>query len=152
MDGNLLKYCEFQNVYTDTTGTSLATGTTSLSIVDMQGWDGLCYIGTLGSSDATAKTAGIIPYHGDSSGTFYACATEYRAYAVTTTVSVGQLVVVDINKPTKRWHSVYAYRATEGGRISIMAVKYKGRKFPISQSTASNTGVAANVLAVSPTS
>ena len=152
MDGNLLKYCEFQNVFTDTTGTSQATGTTILSIVDMQGWDGLCYIGTLGSSDATAKAAGIMPYHGDSSATFYACTTVYSAYVDTTTVSEGQLVVVDINKPTKRWHSVYAYRATEGVKINIIAIKYKGRKFPITQSTADNTGVAASVLAVAPSS
>ena len=152
MEGSMLKNCQFQTVFIDTTGTSLSTGSTSYAIVDMKGYDGLCYIGILGSSDATAKSAGIMPYHGDSSGTFYACTTAYSAYATTTTVSDGQLVVVDIQKPTKRWHSVYAYRATEGTLIHIIAIKYKGRKFPITQSTASYTGVAASILAVSPTS
>jgi hypothetical protein len=149
---NLLKQCAFQTVYIDTTGTSLSTGSTSYAIIDMKGWDGLCYVGILGSSDATAKSAGILPYHGDSSGTFYACTTSYAAYATTTTVSAGQLVVVDIQKPTKRWHSVYAHRATEGGRIHILAIKYKGREYPVTQTTASYVGVAAQVLAVSPTS
>lgn len=151
MDGNLLDYCAFQTVYLDTTGTSLSTGSTSSSILDTRGYDGVCYIGLMGSSDATAKSAGIKLYHGDSSGTFYLCTTAAAAIVTTSSDSKGSLLVLDVNKPLKRWHSVYAYRATEGQRIDIIAVKYKGKEFPVSQSTG-QYGVHDSRVAVSPTS
>jgi hypothetical protein len=151
MDGNLLNYCQFQTVYIDTTGTSLSTGSTSAIILDTQGYDGVCYIGLMGSSDATSKSVGIKLYHGDSSGTFYLCTTAAAAIVTSSSDSKGSLLVLDVNKPLKRWHSVYAYRLTEGGRINIVGIKYKGKEFPVAQSTA-QYGVHDSRVAVSPTS
>lgn len=151
MDGNLLNQCKFVTVYLDTTGTSLSTGSTSTKILDTAGWDGVCYIGLMGSSDATAKTVGMRLYHGDSSGTFYLCTTANAVDVATSSDSKGSLCVLDVNKPTKRWHSIYAYRATEGVRINIVAALYKGKGFPVTQSTA-QYGVHAKATVASPTS
>jgi hypothetical protein len=151
MDGNLLNYCAFETCLLDTTGTSLSTGTTSTRIIDTRGYDGVCYVGLMNSSDATAKSVGIKLYHGDSSGTFYLCTTAAAAIVTSSSDTKGSLVVLDVNKPVKRWHSIYAYRLTEGSRINIIAIKYKGKEFPVSQNS-TQYGVHDSRVAVSPTS
>jgi hypothetical protein len=147
---NLLKNARFETVYIDTTGTSLSTGSTSAIILDTLGYDGVCYIGLMGSSDATAKSVGIKLYHGDSSGTFYLCTTAAAAIAASSSDTKGSLCILDVSNP-KRWHSVYAYRLTEGSRINIVAVKYNPSEAPTAQSTA-QYGVHASAFVQSPTS
>lgn len=148
---NLLKNAVFQTVYLDTTATSLSTGSTSTVIVDTLGYDGVCYVALLGSSDATAKDVGLRLYHGDSSGTFYLCTTEAAVIVNSTAATNGSLAVLDVANPTKRWHSIYAYRLTEGSRINVIAIKYNAGEAPTSQST-EQYGAVGSLFVQSPTS
>lgn len=151
MNMNLLKGAKFQTVFIDTTGTALSTDSTSTVIVDTQGFESVCYIGQLDTVTA-AGDVGLHLYHGDSSGTFYQCDSDLTPFiTTTTTITDGSLVVLDVNKPVKRWHSIYVDRATQACRMDVVAVLYNPKEQPVTQSS-TQYGVAASALAVSPTS
>ncbi len=150
---DILKGAEFQVVHIDTTGTSLSTDTTSLSLVDMQGFESLLYIGVINTLTA-AGNVGIEDYEASSSGgTYYAMDTDYAgAYQITTTTGSNKsLVLLNINKPLRRWHSIRVHKGTQPCNMDVVAVKYNPKGAPVTNST-ENYHVAASESVVSPTS
>jgi len=153
MVANLLNGAKFEVVHIDTTGTALSTDTTSLALVDMAGYDSLCYVGIVNTLTA-AGDVGLEAYEASSSGgTYYALDTDYAgAYKVTTTTgNDGTVIVLDIQKPLRRWSSVRVHRATQPARVDVVAIKYNAREYPVDNTT-DNYGVGAEATVVSPTS
>lgn len=149
---NLLQNAKFVTVLVDTTGTALSTDTTSTVIVDTQGYESVCYIARLDNIDVIGGEVGLHLYHGDSSGTFYCVDTDLTPYTTeTTTISDGQLIVLDVQKPVKRWHSIYVNRATQASRVDVVAILYNPKNMPVTQSTGQYY-VSDAETAVSPTS
>ncbi len=153
MVANLLDGAKFEVVHIDTTGTAVSTETTSLALVDMQGYDSLCYLGIINTLTA-AGDIGLEDYEADSSaGTYYALDTDYMSYKVTTTTGDNKAIaILDIQKPLRRWHSIRVYRATQPSRMDVVAIKYNAREYPVDNSTSNNYSVVASQTVVSPTS
>lgn len=151
MNMSLLESGFFQTVFIDTTGTALSTDSSSLTIVDTAGYDLVCYVCLLDNVTA-AGDVGLHLYHGDSSGTFYCTSTAVTPFiTTTTTITDGSIIVLDVQKPVKRWHSIYVDRATQACRANIVAIKYNPKKQPVTQGTTAYYALA-TALAVSPTS
>jgi hypothetical protein len=153
MVANLLKGAKFEVCFVDTTGTALSTDSTSLALVDMKGYDSLCYVGLVDTLTA-AGDVGLEAWEAASSGaTFYQGDTDYAgAFAITTTTGTDQtLIVLDINKPLRRWQSVRVHRATQQSRVNVIAIKYNARTYPVDNTT-DNFNVCAEASVVSPTS
>jgi hypothetical protein len=153
MVANLLNGAQFQLVHLSATGAPGATDTTSISLVDMQGFDGLCYVGAVDVLTA-AGDVGLEDWEAASSGgTYYQLDTDYAgAFAITTTTGTDQsLLVLDIQKPLRRWHSVRVHKATQASSVTVVAIKYNAKEYPVTNST-ENFFVAASATVVSPTS
>ena len=153
MSMNLLAGAKFEVVHIDTTGTALSTDTTILALVDMQGYDSLLYLGFVDTLTAVGDV-GLEAWESSSSGgTYYQLDTDY-AFAgkiTTTTGNDGQVIVLDVQKPLRRWHSVRVHRATQPSRVEVIAIKYNGKEAPVTNTT-DNYRVAASATVVSPTS
>lgn len=153
MVANLLNGAKFQVVHIDTTGTALSTDTTSTVLVDMKGFDSVCYVGFVNTLTA-AGDVGLEVYEAASSaGTYYQLDTDYAgAFDITTTTGTdGSLIVLDVQKPLRQWQSVRVHRATQPSRVDVIAIKYNGRKFPVDNTT-DEYNVSAEATVVSPTS
>ena len=153
MVANLLSGAQFQLVHLSATGAPGSTDTTSLTLVDMQGFDSLCYVGIVDVLTA-AGDVGLEAWEASSSGgTFYQGDTDYAgAFQITTTTGTdASLLVLDIQKPLRRWHSVRVHKATQASSVAVIAIKYNAKEYPVSNTT-ENYFVAASATVVSPTS
>lgn len=148
---NLVKNAAAQTLVLESTA-----GTTDIqgvSVVDMQGFDGCLFLGILN----TVTAAGVVrmwPMHSDSTSTTDQVATTAAAGIAGTTASTtshtGQVIMLDVAKPQKRYLSVYVDRATQASEINVIALPYSNHKGAISQSTG-QYGVLDPTLTVSPT-
>ena len=153
MVANLLAGAKFEIVYIDTTGTALSTDSTSLNLVDMAGYDSLCYVGFVDTLTAVGDV-GLEAWEASSSGgTYYQGDTDYAgAFKITTTTgNDASLIVLDVQKPLRRWHSVRVHRATQPSRVNVIAIKYNAKEYPVANTT-DNYMVSASATVISPTS
>ena len=132
---DLSQGAEFINVIVESTvATTDSTGHTP---VDMQGFDSLCYVGHVSNLTA-AGDVGIEAYEASSSaGTYYALDTDYACASqiTTTTGSDKTVIVLNINKPLRRWHSIRTHHATQACRVNVVAIKYNAKEYPVSNTT-----------------
>lgn len=151
---NLLKGAEFQLVHISATGAPGNTDTTSLDLVNTEGFDAVCYVGVADVLTA-AGDLGMELYQADSSEatSFIQGDTDYAGcFQITTTTGTDQsLFVLDVQKPLHKWQSIRVHKATQAASMTVVAIKYKPKEFPITNTT-ENYRVAASALVVSPTS
>jgi hypothetical protein len=150
---NLLNGSKFQLVHLNATGAPGATDTTSLSVVDMAGFDSLCYVGIVDVLTA-AGDVGLEAWEAASSaGTYYQLDTDYAGcFAITTSTGTDQsILVLDIQRPLRRWHSVRVHKATQASSVSVVAIKYNQKEYPATNTT-ENFCVSASATVTSPTS
>lgn len=146
---NLGNSARFFRVLPATTG---APGSTSLQgtvVLDMQGWDAVCWVAILENSTASSTGVGKLYHmHSDSTSTTDMVSCTGAGYiAETSTGLLDRLLVLDVQKPLKRYVSAYAY-FDAANRPEIIGIQYKGRECPVTQDT---TAVLEAVVAVSPT-
>lgn len=151
---NPIKDFKFNQVLTDTTGAQGTTGVGPSAVVDMQGWDGVVFIGAV---DANANTTGGLTgiqaqYSDSTSTTDMVSDTDARAIGTTASPAINDAVLLlEIDKPLKRYISAESIKDTTNAvRVDITAMRYKGRKFPVTQDT-SSYGVIASAQFISPT-
>jgi len=115
-------------------GTTTLTGT-----VDMSGYDGVVFIGSMGTADATngAKAGGGAASNGSD-------ASDYKGSKVLSD-GTGKSFVLDIYRPTDRYVTVSQIRAASTTSDGVWAIQYKGNFGPVSNTVASTQ--ASNLVA-----
>ena len=110
---------------------AVATGITAQnsSVVDMQGYDGVMFIGAVGALTATAVT-GLKAQQGAASNLSDAADLEGSLASIPDTGSNG-VAVVDVYRPQERYVRAVFSRAVAGAVLDgIIAIQYKGMKKP----------------------
>ena len=137
-----------------TTGAQVSTGLQSTSVLDMKGFDSVCWIAKL---DANANSSGgivqLYHMHGDATSTtdMVSITGGTSCYAGTTAGINGKLLVLDVSKPEKQYVSCYLYLdSTNAVGGNIVGVQYNSKYCPTTQSTES-AGVLTSVFCQTPT-
>lgn len=125
---NILKNSQITKaIATTTAGTTTLTGT-----VDMQGYDGVIFIGSFGTADVTNgfKAGGGAASNGSD-------ASDYAGSKILTD-GTGKSVALDVYKPTDRYVTVSQIRAVSSTSDGIFAIRYKSSAAPFDNTLASN--------------
>lgn len=119
--------------------TEVAAGTTATEssvVLDMAGYDGVLFL----DCPHTVTAAGaryICAMSGDSSGTMAANSNLAGTTGTASTTGLSSAVIaLDVYKPISRFVSVKQVRATQNSGGGVLAIQYKNRVGPISQTTA----------------
>lgn len=137
--------------------TSGATDSTAERVLDMSGFDGVMFIGLIGSAGTTGFGWRLIPTHSSATSTTDQVKLTTGTGTAGTTASGAaameeSCVVLDIYKPTKRYMSVVVDLASTNSEIDgVVAVQYALRKGPVSPTT-TQYGTVYSAEKVSPTS
>lgn len=110
---------------------AVAAGTTAQNsaVIDMQGYDGVVFIGAVGTLTATAVT-GLKAQQGQASNLSDGADLEGSLASIPDTGSNG-LAIVDIYRPQERYVRAVFSRATANAVLDgITAIQYKGSKAP----------------------
>ena len=129
---SLLKACVFDKVLGNT---AAGTGDTLNSeIVDLQGYDSVCLVATLGDCAATAVGT-LKAYCGDASDVSDgALKTTTATFTATASSADNKVVVLDVVNPGKRYVRADLVRATANIPVeSIVAIRYNAKNIPVTQ-------------------
>lgn len=136
----LLKDCKIVRVANAAGAAQTAvTGST----LDLAGWDGVCYVAALGDvADTSVLT--LTAYSDTASAmSSEAAHTTTATHTADATDADNKLLVLDVIRPTKRYHRVKLTRTTANAVVDgIFAILYRGKKAPV---TADTTIVASGV-------
>ena len=134
---NLLK-----DVRIDRVGNSVAAGTTEVlsSVVDMQGYDGVCFVALLG--DVTVNSVlTLTAKENTANSTSSPTPTNITdgataAHTATASDADNKLLVVDVVRPSKRYVFASLTRTAANAVVDgILALRYRCRDFPQGLST-----------------
>ena len=138
------------HIIESTAGTTDLTG---VNVIDTQNYEGVLFVNIVNTVTA-AGTVRMYPQHSDSTSTTDLVSCTGAAFiagtTATTTDMTGQVILLDVYKPQKRYVGVYVDKATQATETNVIAIPYGNRKGPISQSTG-QYGVISAVVAISPT-
>jgi hypothetical protein len=133
---SLLKDCAFEYVQIEA-----VAGTTTLTttVSDMNGWDGICYLALTGdATNGTVLTLAALGSTANATGGVAAAITGATCTytAASTTDTDNKLLILDVVRPVKRYIYATLTRGTQNCVCNgILAIKYRGNKAPITQST-----------------
>ena len=131
---NLIKDIAILNLLGDTTGTAAAT-TGSPGVVDMQGFTGCLFL-AISATTSWGTAQDFFVTEGATTSAFVSLAAGgATAYTTAATSTSAQYICVDVFRPKDRYIQANI-DATIGGIYAVHALKYTGRKSPITQSTA----------------
>lgn len=126
--------------------TAAGTGDTlNSSVVDLQGYDSVCFIAKMGDVADTAVGT-LKAYCGDAANVSDgAYKTTTASVTATATSADNKLLVLDVIRPGKRYVRADLVRATANIPVeSIIAVLYNGKSYPKTQSEVVASGVSVN--------
>lgn len=129
---SILKNCGIEKAMNNT---AAGTGDTlSGDIIDLQGFDSVCFVLTTGDVVNTAVGT-LKAYCGDASNLADgAYATTTAAFTATATSGDDKCFVLDVVRPGKRYVRPDFVRATANIPVeSIIAIKYNARNVPVTQ-------------------
>lgn len=107
------------------------TATTNCTAVDMQGWDGVCFIAAIGTIEAT----GTVTLHVEQSADNSSFSDLEGTSKALTASDDNELIISDIKKPGDRYVRPVIITATANGTIDgVIAIQYNGSKLPVSNS------------------
>lgn len=130
---NLSKNVKISQAITPTAG---AAGTTLIngSILDMQGYEGVLIMVTMGAITATAVTS-IKAQQGAASDLSDAADLAGTGQIIADTAS-DKVFYIDLHKPTKRYVRVVVSRGTANAAVAdAKYLQYRGRKAPVIHGT-----------------
>ena len=148
---NLLDGCKFHNMVIQTTAG--ATDLEGVNVVDMQGYEGMVYVGIIDTVTASGELQMYASYSDSTSTTDMVDDTGTcvgSTAATTTTDYDDKLLVLDISKPLKRYMSVHVDKGTQNSEIRVIGIQYGAHLGPVTQST-EQYGVLDSAVHVSPT-
>ena len=133
------------------TGAPISTDFQAGKVLDMSGYDGVCYIALMDVTTATSTGVGtLVHMHSDSTSTTDMVSCTGAAFVSGTTSMSDKLLVLDVQKPTKRYVSAYLEQDATAN-TQILAIQYKNRKGPVTQDSSTYGLQGSYVLAISPT-
>jgi hypothetical protein len=144
---NLLKNCKIMEVGAPVA--NAANTDSNSDIIDMSGWEGVCFVCALTDSAATGVATLKVEQNTANSDSGMAALSGATAAA---TCASGddlndKLLIVDVYKPRERY--VQAVRTSSVANIAfgnVIAILYQGKKAPVT----ADTSVLASALVVSP--
>lgn len=148
---NLSKCTKWHNIINQTTAG--ATDLEGLNVVDMEGFEGIMFIGIMDQVTAAGELQMYAQYSDSTSTTDMVddTGTSVGSTAATdTTDYTDKLLILDISKPLKRYISCHVDKVTQASEIRVIAGQYGPKKLPVSQST-EQYGVLEAAVFVSPT-
>ena len=133
---NLLKECKITSMTTaSTAGTTTFYSTdqsATLGVLDMQGFESIAFLAACDFASGAVCKFNL--RHGDSSGTLADCnlTTGYAGSTGTTAAANGQLVLLDVYRPAKRFVGYGCVRGTAATTLdSMVALQYNGLWAPV---------------------
>lgn len=149
MEFNLGKSATADYVLVETTGAPTSTGEAGDYVLDMQGYDSILWIANVDTAASTTGVLTLYHMHSDSTSTTDMVSCTGAAYIASSATSIDQsCIMLDVQKPLKRYVSVYAAKDV-AVRVNVVGLRYNSRKPPIAVGTAAPTTVA-KATAVSP--
>ena len=119
------------------------TGSTdgSAQSLDMSGYEGVMFVAIPWGVTAAGQL-GLAALTGDTSGTLTADTSRYSGTtgATATTDLMGDAIVLDVYRPTRRFAGVELYRATQNSMATVIAIQYGAHKTPVITSTSQLAG------------
>ena len=107
--------------------TVAGTSTINSDELDMNGYDGVLFVTSYGTA-ATGNT--VTMEHSDTSGASFAA-----TLALKTSGASDEDVLLDVNRPVKRYVRLSAARGTSSTLESIWGIQYKSRTLALDNST-----------------
>lgn len=128
----------FKNIAVTRPLNSVAAGTSNQtsSAVDMQGYDGCVFIAHLGTLTATQVTSLKVQSSTDDGSTDAYADITGSATSAAADADSNKMLIVDVFRPAERYLKAVVVRGTANAVIDgVTAIRYRGRKAPISQSS-----------------
>jgi hypothetical protein len=131
------------------TGAPISTDYQAGAVIDMAGYDAVTLIGLMDVTTAASTGAATLCFmHSDSTSTTDMVSCTGSGYIAQTTAMVDKLLVLDVQKPLKRYASAYLEQDA-AANTHILAIQYKNRVGAVTQDT-STYGIQDLAVAVSP--
>lgn len=147
---NLGYNAKFSWIGQASTGAPISTDFQAGAVVDMSGFDSVTFVALMDVTTATSTGLGTLVYmHSDSTSTTDMVGCTDSAYVAQTTSMVDKLIVLDVNKPQKRYVSA-KLEQDAAANTNILAIQYNNRKGAVTQDS-STYGVQNLAVAISPT-
>jgi hypothetical protein len=109
-----------------------ATSAVTSASIDMAGWDGVLFATSYGTAAANNKA---VVHQSDDDSSFAATVAEKASG------TSDEDVLIDVQKPLKRYLKVVAARGTSSTLESIWAIQYRGRSLPVNNATSGTSAV-----------
>lgn len=134
-------------VLVETTGAPTSTAEQGDYVLDMAGFDAVAWIANVDTIASTGQTVKLYHMHSNSTSTTDMVSCTGASYIVETSAALDQTtLILDVQKPLKRYVSVYAYK-DGAARINVVGVRYKSRKGPTAVGTAAPSCLAKATVA-----
>jgi hypothetical protein len=147
---NLGYEAKFSWIGQASTGAPISTDFQAGAVLDMSGFDSVTFVALMDVTTASSTGLGTLVYmHSNSTSTTDMVSCTGADYIAQTTSMVDKLLVLDVNKPQKRYVSAYLEQDA-AANTNILAIQYNNRKGAITQDT-STYGVQDIAVAISPT-
>ncbi len=147
---NLGYNAKFSWIGQASTGAPISTDYQAGAVLDMTGYDAVTFVALMDVTTASSTGVATLCFmHSDSSGTGDMVSCTDSADVASTTGMVDKLLVLDVNKPLKRYVSA-TLEQDAAANTNILAIQYNNRKGAVTQDSGTY-GVQGLVVAVSPT-
>jgi len=131
------------------TGAPITTDFQAGAVIDMAGYDSVSIVALMDVTTAASSGVATLTYmHSDSTSTTDMVKSTGAAYVVSTTSMVDKLLVLDVQKPLKRYGSA-TLETDATNNTNILAIQYNNRLGAVTQGT-STYGVQGIAVVVSP--
>ena len=131
------------------TGAPISTDFQAAAVLDMSGYDAITLVALMDVTTASSTGLGTLCFmHSDSTSTTDMVSCTGAAYIAQTTSMADKLLVLDVQKPSKRYVSAYLEQDA-AAHTQILAIQYKNRIGSVTQDT-STYGVQGFAEAISP--
>ena len=147
---NNLYNSQIYHVMISSTGAPSTTDKQADVVLDTAGYDSVMWIATLETSTASSTGYGKLYHmHSDSTSTTDMVSCTGASFIAETTSLEDRMLVLDVNKPLKRYVSAY-FAQNAAVHPNVIGILYKNKSGPVTQSTGTY-GVIDSALAISPT-
>lgn len=128
---SLLKDCAID--YVEASATAATTALTS-DVLDMQGWENVCFIAITGDVTDTSVLTLTAYDHTANAASGSAITGAAATFTAGASDADSKLLIVDVRQPQKRYVYAVLTRTVANAVVNgIVAIRYNGHKLPITQ-------------------